>query len=123
MNAGRSSLVSARRPHKGVAVLAVHAAEISSAETIERLGHELRQALEVADVSAFVLDLSGVNFLTSAALGMILNIRAHLADRDCRLALAAASGEVARVLACARLAEVLPVCPTVQEAVEAVRTC
>jgi len=123
LNAGRSSLVSARRPHEGVAVLAVHATEISSAETIERLGRELRHALEAADVSAFVLDLSDVRFLTSAALGMILNIRAHLADRDCRLALAAASGEVARVLACARLAEVMPVCQTVPEAVAAVRAC
>ena len=123
MRADRRSLISTRRPHEGVAVLAVHASEISQAETIERLGRDLRRALEEAEASAFVLDLSEVRFLTSAALGLILNVRAHLADRERRLALAAARGEVARVLARARLAEILPVCPTVQEAVAAMRAC
>jgi anti-anti-sigma factor len=122
VDAGKS-LISTRRPHEGVAVLAVHVPEISQAEMIERLGRDLRLALDAAEASAFVLDLSEVRFLTSAALGMILNLRAHLAERDLRLALAAATGEVARTLACARLAEIMPVCATVQEAAAALRAC
>ena len=127
MNAGRPSLVSSRRERGAVEVLTVHADDVSEADLIGRLGVDLRRAIEAgaadANANAFVLDLSGVRFLTSAALGMLINIHAHLADRGCRLALAGAAGNVARVLKHARLEELLPVCPTVGEAVAAMRAC
>ena len=123
MNAGRPSLVSSRRERGAVEVLTVHADDVTEADLIGRLGVDLRRAIEAGAgaADAFVLDLSAVRFLTSAALGMLINIHAHLADRGCRLALAGAAGNVARVLKQARLEELLPVCPTVGEAVAAMR--
>ncbi len=126
--ASRRSLVSSRRERGAVEVLTVHADDVSEADLIGRLGVDLRRAIDAgaADAGAadaFVLDLSDVRFLTSAALGMLINIHAHLADRGCRLALAGAAGNVARVLKQARLEELLPVCPTVGEAVAAMRAC
>ena len=123
MNAGRPSLVSSRRERGAVEVLTVHADDVSEADLIGHLGVDLRRAIEAGDADAFVLDLSEVRFLTSAALGMLINIHAHLADRGCRLALAGATGNVARVFKQARLEELLPVCPTVPDAVAAVRAC
>jgi len=121
--ASRPSLVSSRRERGAVEVLTVHADDVSEADLIGRLGVDLRRAIDAGGADAFVLDLSAVRFLTSAALGMLINIHAHLADRGCRLALAGAAGNVARVLKHARLEELLPVCPTVGEAVAAMRAC
>ena len=123
--ASRRSLVSSRRERGAVEVLTVHADDVTEADLIGRLGVDLRRAIEAgaADADAFVLDLSAVRFLTSAALGMLINIHAHLADRGCRLALAGAAGNVARVLKHARLEELLPVCPTVGEAIDILRPC
>jgi anti-anti-sigma factor len=123
MPAGRPSLVSSRRERGAVEVLTIHADDVSEADLIGRLGVDLRRAIDVGGADAFVLDLSEVRFLTSAALGMLINIHAHLADRGCRLALAGAAGNVARVLKQARLEELMPVCPTVPDAVAAVRAC
>ena len=123
MPAGRPSLVSSRRERGAVEVLTVHADDVTEADLIGCLGVDLRRAIDAGAADAFVLDLSGVRFLTSAALGMFINIHAHLADRGCRLALAGATGNVARVLKQARLEELMPVCPTVPDAVAAVRAC
>ncbi|MGB2755577.1 MAG: STAS domain-containing protein [Phycisphaerae bacterium] len=125
MPAGRPSLVSSRRERGAVEVLTVHADDVSEADLIGHLGVDLRRAIDAggADADAFVLDLSDVRFLTSAALGMLINIHAHLADRGCRLALAGATGNVARVFKQARLEELLPVCPTVGEAIDILRPC
>jgi len=123
MPAGRPSLVSSRRERGAVEVLTVHADDVTEADLIGRLGVDLRRAIDAGAADTFVLDLSGVRFLTSAALGMLINVHAHLADRGCRLALAGAAGNVARVLKHVRLDELLPVCATVEEAVERLKPC
>jgi len=105
-----------RRPHGHVEVLSVRAAELYRADAIEQLGRELRRLIDETSPAAFVLDLGAVGFLSSAALGLLLNLRAHLEERTYPFALAAASGEVAEVLRRARLDEVMPVYPTVEEA-------
>jgi anti-anti-sigma factor len=123
MPAGRPSLVSSRRQRGAVEVLTVHADDVTEADLIGRLGVDLRRAIDAGGADAFVLDLSGVRFLTSAALGMLINVHAHLADRGCQLAIAGAAGNVARVLKHVRLDELLPVCATVEEAVERLKPC
>ena len=100
-----------------VEILKVLEAEIVEAETIERLGQRIRQAVHGSDATCFVLDLSAVRFMTSGALGLIIHLRAQLRDRDRAFVLAGATENVARVLQCARLAEVMPVYRTVEEAV------
>jgi len=100
-----------------VEVLAVRVAEVYEADAIHRIGHAVRQAFADAGVSAFVLDLSDVTFLTSGALGLIIHLHSQLLEQGRALAIAGAGGDVARVIACTRLAEVMPVYPTVEAAV------
>jgi len=108
-----------RTTHGTVEVLALRAAEVYRADTIAKLGHELRRLFDgVGAATVFVLDLSDVEFLSSAALGLIINVWSHLVGRGCRFALAGAKGEVAQVLACTRLSEIMTVFPTVEEAVK-----
>ncbi|MBE3069232.1 MAG: STAS domain-containing protein [Planctomycetes bacterium] len=105
-----------RRPRGGADVLVVGVAEIYEADITERLGRHVRRAIEASDAGAFVLDLSAVRFLTSGALGLLINLRAQLAERGYAFALAGATGEVAYILDCTRLAEVMPVYATVEQA-------
>jgi len=113
MAAPRSRRLVERHRLGRVEVLTVRAAEVVDAEAIQRLGREVRQA--------FVLDLSEVRFLTSAALGLIIHLRAQLMEQGRRFALAGADGEVARVLACTRLPEIVPVYPSVEAAAKDLR--
>lgn len=104
---------------RGVEVLVVLPAEVSRAEVVERLGHQIHRAVDASGRTAFVLDLSRVTFMTSAALGLLMNIHAHLGERGARFAVAGVSGEVARVFEQTRLGQVMPVHRTVADAVEA----
>jgi len=98
-------------------VLSVRVAEVYSADTIQRLAQQVREAFADAAVSVFVLDLSGVRFLTSGALGMFIHLRSQLVEQQRTFVLAGAEGEVARTLACTRLAEIMPVYDSVETAV------
>jgi anti-anti-sigma factor len=102
----------------GAEVLVVRAAELYRADAIEQLGHELHRVMDASPAHRFIVDLGRVKFLTSGALGLIINTRAHLVKRGFTLALAGAAGEVARVLEHARLAEVMPVYATVEDALK-----
>jgi anti-anti-sigma factor len=98
-------------------VLAVLPAEVYQADTIESLGHDLRGAIEGAPKAAgCIIDLSGVTFLSSAALGLILNLNAQMGGRGLKFALAGAAGEVAEVFKRSRLEKAITLYATVAEA-------
>jgi len=113
---GHADVVERHRQGR-VEILAVRVAEIYQADVIHRIGHAVRQAFSDAEAASFVLDLSEVAFLTSGALGMIIHLRSQLVEQGRGLALAGAGGDVARVIACTRLAEIMPVYPSVEAAV------
>ena len=98
-------------------VLTVRPAEVYAADTIQGIAEQVREAFRDAQAVTFVLDLSDVTFLTSGALGMFIHLRSQLADQSRTFLLAGARGEVARTLACTRLAEIMPVYETVEAAV------
>jgi anti-anti-sigma factor len=112
-----------RRQRGQIDVLHVCVAEAWQAETVERLGRDLRAAIEASAGAAYVLDLSGVRFMTSAVLSLLINVREHLAGRGYGFAVAGANGDVARMVDHTRLADVMPVYPTAEEAVVALDPC
>ncbi len=103
-----------------VQVLAVRPGPVRAADAIAGLGHDLRRAIEASDRDRFVLDLSEVTYLTSAALGLVINLHAHLQARGYALAVVAPPGEVAEVFAHTRLGEVIPVYARLDAALDAV---
>ena len=109
------------RTDQGVEVLRVRAPELYRAEVLETLGRELRRAIETSRGTRFVLDLAQVKFLTSAAIGLLINVQAHLANLGYRFGVAGVSGEVASVFEYTRLRDVMPVYPTVADAVKAMK--
>jgi len=113
-----------RQAYGNTQVLSIRVSEVWRADTIDALGHAIRREIEASGAGGrFVLDLSEVTFLTSAALGLLMNLHAHLSKRGYPFVLAGAQGEVARVFEHVRLGEVLPLYPTVEDAVRNLRCC
>jgi anti-anti-sigma factor len=112
----RAPLV-AGRVRDGVLVLTIRASELFKADVLERLGRELRAAVGTDAAARTVLDFSRVTYLSSAALGTVVNLHAHLEDRGYVLVLACPDGKVNDIVTCTRLNEVIPCRPSVAEAV------
>jgi anti-anti-sigma factor len=124
MGQSRSKAVLRCRAHGHTRVLSVEIPEVYQADAILQLSHQIRKAIEDAGPeSRFILDLAAVRFLTSAAIGMMTNIHSHLKSRGYAFAVAGAAGEVATVIRTVRLGEVMPVFPTLKEALEDFRCC
>jgi len=124
MTSGAGDAVVAHRTVGGVGVVTVLAADVYAADEVARVGHDLRRAIDAAGpVAAVVIDLAPVQYLSSGALGLLINLRAHLVEQGYGFALAGAAGEVADVIRCTRLAEVVPVYATVEDALRALGPC
>ncbi|MDQ7005615.1 MAG: STAS domain-containing protein [Acidobacteriota bacterium] len=67
-----------------------------------------------------IFDLSGVNFVDSAGLGELVACHRSLDQLGGRLVLAAPRGKVRDLIELTRIGELLPVCPTVEEALQRV---
>lgn len=105
------------REHGVAQVLEVRAAEIRDTDMVARLGTELRRAVDAADRSYFVLDLSAVTYLSSTALGLLINLHAHLSDRGYAFALVAPEGEVRSIFELAKLERIIPIYADLESAV------
>lgn len=100
----------------GYAVVAV-AGEID-AGTESRFRDALTSVLS-RGVLRLIVDLSGVAFMASAGIGVLMGVRRILVDSNGQLALACPHGEVAQVLKLTGVSEVIPVAASVPAAVTA----
>jgi anti-sigma B factor antagonist len=67
----------------------------------------------------FVVDMDGVDFLSSAGLAVLVDLRQQMADQDLKWALVAARHTVTRPLEITGLLTMLPIFPTVPAAMAA----
>lgn len=102
--------------HGHTDVLKVCVPEVFNADIVQGLSHAIRGEINASGAASFVLDLSAVQYMTSVAVGMLINLRAHLSDRGYAFALAGAGGDVAHMISCTRLGDIMPVFPTVDGA-------
>jgi anti-anti-sigma factor len=118
-SAPKSSVESVRQGR--TLVLKILVAEVYQSDTVEQLGRDLRAAVSAdPDAIACVVDLSAVRFLSSAALGLLLNLNAQLGSHGMKFALAGAAGEVAEVLKRSRLEKAIAMYATVADAVASI---
>jgi anti-sigma B factor antagonist len=88
--------------------------DLSTAPVLDR---ELHQALSAATAPApVVADLSGVSFMSSAGLALLLDYRERCTQAGTPLRVVATSRAVLRSLEIAGLLELMPVYATVQDA-------
>jgi anti-sigma B factor antagonist len=75
---------------------------------------------QVAQRQGFVVDMDGVDFLSSAGLAVLVDLRQQMADQDLKWAVVAARATVTRPLEITGLLTILPIFDTLPAAVEAV---
>lgn len=102
----------------GVARLTI--SEVAHPRELDQMRHQFREYVAATEFGGYVLDLSSLEYLTSAAIGMLLNIHAHLATEGRRFAVVAVAEMVVETLAHPHLDKVFPVSTSVDEAVAAI---
>jgi anti-sigma B factor antagonist len=75
---------------------------------------------QVAQRQRFVVDMDGVDFLSSAGLAVLVDVRQQMADQDLKWAVVAARATVTRPLEITGLLAILPIFDTLPAAVDAV---
>lgn len=75
---------------------------------------------QVAQGRKFVVDLDGVDFLSSAGLAVLVDLRQQMADQNLKWAVVAGRQAVTRPLEITGLLAILPIFDTVPAAVDAV---
>ena len=98
----------------GYAVVSV-AGEIDAGT--EQALREALTSVRARGVLRVVVDLAGVAFLASSGIGVLMAARRVLAAEGRSLVLASPRGEVAQILSLTGVSEVIPVAPTVADAV------
>ncbi len=76
-----------------------------------RLEPVLDRLFDGDEVSELVLDLSGVSFVDSSGLGLLIATHARSQEAECPMAIVNASPEVQRVFRIAGVDDVLPITP------------
>ncbi len=89
---------------------------------VERFRHELLDATSRDDGRPVVVDLTGVTFVDSTGLGVLVAARTRLADRGATLHLVVDGEHLLRIFRISSLARMFAVHPTLTEAVSAARS-
>ena len=103
-----------------VGVAHVLAGEIVHPDELDRLRREFRDYVASTGLTGYVLDLSAMRLLTSAALGTLLNIHAHLKAERRRFAVVARDEMVVETLEHTHLERVFLILNNVDMAVQAI---
>jgi anti-sigma B factor antagonist len=113
---GNLLTVEVRTHPRGVSVVRVLGdVDLSTAPVFQRAMQE-----QVALRQKFVVDLEGVDFLSSAGLAVLVDLRKQMAEQDLKWALVAARHTVTRPLEITGLVTILPIFTSVRAAMDAV---
>ncbi len=107
-----------RRQNVGLARVTL--TELVHPDELAALSHEFRDWAKAEEFSAQVLDLSGLTYLTSAAIGMLINMDAQLKARSRRLAIVIAKNSLTdEILGHTHLNQLVPIHYSLDEAIAA----
>jgi len=113
-----SLLILESRGQIGIAQVAIP--EILHPEELDRVSRQFKQYVASTDFRGYVLDLSGLSYFTSAAIGMLMNVHAHLAAEGRRFAMVARADMVIETLQHTHLEKVFPIRTDIEAAVAAI---
>lgn len=118
MSEPESVLILETRGRIGIAQVAIP--EILHPEELDEVRLQFRQYVASTDFRGYILDLSGLSYLTSAAIGMLMNVHAHLAAEGKRFAMVARADLVMETLQHTHLEKVFPIRTKLQDALAAI---
>lgn len=86
---------------------------------VEQLGHDLFSLVDQNDLNRLVLDLSGIQYLTSSVLGKFITLHRRMHRKQGKLAMCRPTEPVREILRTSRLLDYFCVTDTLPEAVAA----
>jgi anti-anti-sigma factor len=108
--------------HDDVVVATFVMVQINDEANIEELGHELFALVDEYDQRKVVLNMSGVEYITSSVVGKIITMHRKLHRLDGQLVVAELTKGVHDVLSASRLLTYFVVAETQSEAIDQLRT-
>jgi anti-sigma B factor antagonist len=102
----------------GVAVVEFTNNKILDEANIKEIGDRLTQQIDAATPPKLLLDFSAVDHLSSAALGMLININGRIKARNGSLRLAAIKPQIREVFVITKLDKLFKILPTRGEAMD-----
>ena len=100
--AGKSQHISARED-RGVLILAIELARISTYEQAEAMGRELIEAVEGRPAPKVAVDMSKLTYMSSVGYGPLITLRSRVRAESGRIILCGLSGVVKDVFEATRL--------------------
>lgn len=92
---------------------------IDSAQ-IERLGQQILDMVKAATVPKFIISFAKVEYLSSTALNILIQIENAINKKKGQLRLAELDLELQKVFTIMKLHKVMKICPTTQDAVDSI---
>src|SRR5690554_5511479 len=102
-----------------VAVVTFSQDHILDAVMIEKMGASLKALVDSEPRTRFVLDFTGVNYLSSSALGMLISLQKKIAMKGGQLKLSGIRESIMEVFRITKLDEVFDIYKTHEAAAEA----
>lgn len=107
--------------HDDVVVATFGMSQINDETNIEELGHELFALVDQFDCRKVVLNMSGVDYITSSVVGKIITLHRKLHRLDGSLVVAELTHGVNDVLSASRLLTYFAITDSQSEAIESLR--
>ena len=103
----------------GIAIISFAATPVLDTNAIQHLGRQLYEVVEGGPQRSVVLDFTGVTFLSSQTLGVLLTLRRKADKANTKVAVTCLREELARVFAITNLDQLFEFYQTREEAVAA----
>ena len=110
------------RDDDGVAIACVSVPQLTEEENIEQLGQEFFSLIGQYECRRLVVDLSKVEYATSAALGKLITLHRRMHRSDGQLVLCGVTGTLADILTTSRLMDYFNVAENTEEAAARLRS-
>ncbi len=94
-----------------VTLVAFDEPSILESAMVERLGADLYRLVDQMDRTKLILDFSKVQFLASAAVGVVINLQKKIAARHGKLVICALRRELTKVFQIMKLEKLFTFCP------------
>lgn len=104
--------------HKDVAIVEFTESKILDELNISEIGQALTALVETRDRSKLLLDFANVDHLSSAALGMLINVNNKIKQQNGQLRLANIKPQIMEVFSITKLNRLFRIAPTREDALE-----
>lgn len=101
-------------------VVTLRLPESTDSNEFDRLNDEMLEALDAHPAARWVLDVSGLDYMGSSALGLMVNVRQRVIKSKGRLVLCGLSPQLLRIFRTCCLERLFHIAKTRAEALEAV---